>query len=63
MRSSEIRKSLNNEPLLLGMRDLGLDAFAMWAECLREDFPNKLYLSMQMGKDQSVDLELMDQLY
>ena len=31
----------------------------MLAECLRKDFPNKLYLPKQMGEDQQLnDLEL-----
>ena len=30
----------------------------MQAECLRKDYPNKLYLQKQMGEDQLDDVEL-----
>ena len=51
MRSSEIRKSFNIEPLLLRIERSQL-------RYLRKDSPNKLYLPKQMGEDQLDDLEL-----
>ena len=54
--SSEIRKSLDIEPLHFSeLKDIGLDGLAMYAECLMKNYPNKLYLPKQMGKDQQLD--------
>ena len=58
VRSSEIRKSLNIEPLLLRIERSQLRWFGHEAECLRKDSPNKLYMPKEMGEDQSDDLEL-----
>ena len=55
VRSSEIRKSLNIEPLLLQIERSQL---RWYTECLRKDSPNKLYMPKQMGEDQTDDLEL-----
>ena len=56
--SSEIRKFLNIEPYFSKFKNISLDGWAMWAECLRKDCSNKLYLPEQMGEDQLDDLEL-----
>ena len=40
------------------LKDLSLDGLAIQAECLRKDFPNKLYLPKQIAKDQLDNLEL-----
>ena len=54
--SSEIRKSLDIEPLHFSeLKDIGLDGLAMYAECLMKNSPNKLYLPKQMGNDQQFD--------
>ena len=56
--SSEIRKSLNIEPYFSKFKNISWDGLAMWAECLRKDCSNKLYLPEQLGEDQLDDLEL-----
>ena len=58
MRSSEIRKSLNIEPLLLRIEKSQHRRFGHVSRMLRKDSPNKLYLPKQMEKDQLDDLEL-----
>ena len=59
VRSSEIRKSLNIEPLLLRIKRSQLRWFGHVRERLRKDLsPNKLYLPKQMGEDQLDGLEL-----
>ena len=59
MRSSEIRKSLDIEPLLLRIERSQLRWFGHVSRlCLRKDSSNKLYLPKQMEEDQLADLEL-----
>ena len=58
VRSSEIRKSLNIELLLLRIERSQLRWFGHVSRMPQENFPNKLYLPKQMGEDQSDDLEL-----
>ena len=58
VRSSETRKSLNIDSLLLLIEDFNFDGLAMKAECLGKDYLKKLYLPKQMGKDQLDDLDL-----
>ena len=54
VRSSEIWKSLNIEPLLLRIERSQL----RWFGHVRKDLPNKLYFPKQMREDQLDDLEL-----
>ena len=58
VRSSEIRESLNIEPLLLRIQRSQLRWFGHVSRMPQENPPNKLYLPKQMGEDQSDDLEL-----
>ena len=58
MHSSEIRKSLNIEPLLLRIERSQLRWFGHVSRMPQERLPNKLYMPKQMGEDQSDDLEL-----
>ena len=58
VRSSEIRKSLNIEPLLLRIERSQLRWFGHVSRIPQEKPPNKLYLPKQMGKDQLCDREL-----
>ena len=59
VRSSEIRKSLNIEPLLLRIKRSQLRWFGHVRERLKKDLsPNKLYLPKQMGEDQLDGIEL-----
>ena len=58
----ESRKSLNIEPLLLRIERSQPRWFGHVAKCLKKDSPNKIYLPMQMGKDQLDDLELDGQI-
>ena len=58
MTSSEIRKSLNIEPLLLRIEKSQLKWFRNVSKILRKDSPNKLYFPKQTGEDQLDDLEL-----
>ena len=57
VRSSEIRKSLNIEPLLLQIERSQLRWFGHVSR-MRKDSPNKLYMPKQTGEDQSDDLKL-----
>ena len=45
------------------LKDLSLDALAMYAECLRKYHPNKLYLPKQMENDQLATWNQMNQLH
>ena len=58
VRSSEIRKSFNIDPLLLRVERSQLGWFGHVSRMPQERFPNKLYLPKQMGEDQLNDLEL-----
>ena len=59
VRSSEIRKSFNIEPLLLRIKRSQLRWFGHVSRMPQERLlPNKLYLPKQMGEDQLDDLEL-----
>ena len=57
VRSSEIQKSRNIEPLLLRIERSQLRWFGHVSR-LPQDFPNKFYLPKQMGEDQLDDLAL-----
>ena len=57
VRSSEIRKSLNIEPLLLRIEKSQLRWFGHVSRMPQERLHNKLYLPKQMGVDQLDDLE------
>ena len=63
MTSSEIRKSLNIEPLLLRIEKSQLKWFGNVSKILRKDSPNKLYFPKQTGEDQLDDLELDEPNY
>ena len=58
VRSSEIRKSLNIDPLLFRIERSQLRWFGNAGRMPKENFPNKLYLPKQKGEDQLDDLEL-----
>ena len=58
VRSSETRKSLNIEPLLLRIERSQLRWFGHVSRMPRKKSPNKLYLPKQMEEDQLDDLEL-----
>ena len=63
VRSSEIQKSLNIEPLLLRIERSQLRWFGNVSRMPQERLPKQLYLPKQMGDDQLDDLELMDRLH
>ena len=59
VRSSEIQKSLNIEPLLLRIEKSQLRWFGHVSRNVSGKIPpNKLYLPKQMGEDQLDDLQL-----
>ena len=58
VRSSEIWKSFNIEPLLLRIERSQLRWFGHVSRMPQENSPYKQYLSKQMGEDKLGDLEL-----
>ena len=57
VRSSEIQKSPNIEPLLLQIKRSQLRWVGHVSRMPQERLPNKLYMPKQMGEDQSDDLD------
>ena len=58
MRRSQIRKSLNIEPLLLRIERSQLRWFGHISRMPQENLPNKLYLPKQMGENHVDNIEL-----
>ena len=58
VRSSEIRKPLNIEPLLLRIERSQLTWFGHVTKMPQERLPNKFYLRKQTGEDQFNGLQL-----
>ena len=58
VRSSEIRKSLNIEPLLLRIERSQLRRFSHVSRMPQERLPTQLYLPKQMGEDQLDDVKV-----